>query len=155
MNYRPASRGEKSVANPSSQEIKDFIVNQCVLWNAQDKAGYTDLWKSFATKEIIFEDPVGTPPKVGWDQWSDMWDQFCPLRLKQRVELIFVRGNEAAIVFHHEMNTADGIAEFRDIEIWKFDDGVVSVRCWWDLPDSGSASDFLNEYAAQGGHAGH
>ncbi|BBZ14803.1 hypothetical protein MBRA_49980 (plasmid) [Mycobacterium branderi] len=52
------------MANPSEQEIRDFVAEHCRIWMTRDKEAFIKLWKSFATKEVIFEDPVGTPR---WD----------------------------------------------------------------------------------------
>jgi hypothetical protein len=136
--------------NPTEQQIKDFVVNQCATWMAHDKEGYANLWKGFATKKVIFEDPVGTPPKVGWEQWSDMWDRFNPFTVDYRPEHVYVRGNEAAIAFYHKMNTGGEVVEIRDIEIWKFDNGTVEIRCWWDPPESGAHAESLAEYSDVG-----
>ena len=138
-------------ANPTEQEIKDFVFNHCAVWMTGDKERLTDLWKSYATKEIIFEDPVGTPPKTGWQQWSDMWDRFAPFIIEYRPERVYVRGNEAAIAFYHKINVGGQISEIRDIEIWKFDNGTVFVRCWWDMPDDGAHAVTLAEYSEAGG----
>jgi hypothetical protein len=138
------------MANPSEQEVKDFVVDHCKIWMTHDKEAFNKLWKSFATKEITFEDPVGTPPKVGWDQWSDMWDRFNQFTLDYRPERLYVRDNEAAIAFYHKMDTQGEIVEIRDIEIWKFDNGTVNVRCWWDLPSGGAHAASLTEYSVEG-----
>jgi hypothetical protein len=138
------------MTNPTEQEIKDFVANQCAIWMAHDKEAYTNLWRSIATKDVIVEDPVGTPPKIGWGQWSDMWDRFNPFTLEYRPERVYVCGNEAVIAFYHKMNTGGEIVEIRDIEIWKFDNGTVNVRCWWDLPSGGAHAASLIEYSAAG-----
>lgn len=138
--------------DPSEQEIKDFVVEHSNLWMAHDKQRHTELWKRFASNEIIFEDPVGSPPKLGWDQWSEMWDRFNEFTLDYHAERIYACGNEAAIAFYHKMNTGDEITEIRDIEIWKFDNGTVEVRCWWDYPDAGAHAATLKEYSTLGGH---
>lgn len=139
------------MSNPTEKEIKDFVINHCAVWMTHDKQRHTELWKAFATKQISFEDPVGTAPKLGWDQWSDMWDRFNPHTLDYRPEYVYVCGNEAAIAFYHKMQAGDDIVEIRDIEIWKFDDGNLEVRCWWDFPETGSYANTLEEYSTLGG----
>ncbi|BBZ14802.1 hypothetical protein MBRA_49970 (plasmid) [Mycobacterium branderi] len=79
-----------------------------------------------------------------------MWDRFNPYMDEYRPERVYVCGTEAAIAFYHKMNTAGEIVEIRDIEIWKFDNGIVTVRCWWDLPEGGAHAASLTEYAAEG-----
>jgi hypothetical protein len=140
-----------TMPNPTEKEIKDFVFDHCAVWMAHDKQGFVDLWKKYATKRVTFEDPVGTAPKTGPAQWSDMWDRFNPYTLEYRPEYVYVCGNEAAIAFYHKMNTGGEVTEIRDIEIWKFDDGDIEVRCWWDMPESGPHAATLREYSTLGG----
>ena len=55
------------MSHASPEEIKSFVTLQNKKWNEHDRAGYIKAWKSMAPNGITFEDPVGTPPKVGWE----------------------------------------------------------------------------------------
>jgi hypothetical protein len=141
---------EASMPTVSEQEIRDFVVATTERWNAHDKDGYIRLWQQVAPAGATLEDPVGSPPKHGWDQVSAMWERFNPVCEEERIEQLFVRGNEAAVLMYHRLVNDGEIAEIRDIEIWRFEEGTLLIRCWWDPPDSGAHADSLAVYERTG-----
>ena len=138
------------MTQPSEEAITNFVALQCAKWNDHDKHGYLDAWKAIAPNGITFEDPVGTPPKVGWDTWSDMWDQFNSSSIEQRIDFFCLRANEIALLIYHKATYAGHTTEINDIEVWKFEDGMAQVRCWWSPPSSPVHAASLKRYSASG-----
>jgi hypothetical protein len=135
---------------PSERDIRAFVIATTAEWNARNKAGYIGLWQQIAPNGATLEDPVGSPRKDGWDQVSAMWDRFNPPCVEERIEQLFVRGNEAAVLMYHRMANDGEITEIRDIEIWRFEAGTLLIRCWWDPPESGAHKDSLAVYEQAG-----
>lgn len=78
---------------------------------------------------------------------EEMFKLFNPVTT-QALERCYVRGSEAAVVFHNQVQTADGTIDISDIEFWQFgDDGSLLIRTWFDMPGEGALQhDFLDEY---------
>ncbi len=140
------------MSHPSPEEIKRFVTLQNEKWNAHDKEGYLEAWKSMAPNGITFEDPVGTPPKIGWELWSQMWDTFNRSSLEQRIAFSCVSANEIALFVYHRATYAGDTTEIRDIELFAFSDGEIHVRCWWEMPSSAAHVATLERYSVAGQH---
>ena len=52
---------------PHDEEIRDVIEASYALWNANDRHGWLEHWKSVTPGVHTLEDPIGTPPKSGWE----------------------------------------------------------------------------------------
>jgi len=103
-------------------------------WNAMDRGRWVDLF----SPTVVFEDPVGAPPKHGSDAVHNSWDRsFRPgRRWYLRPQHIVEAGLEAAVVMHNEGHLGEEIVHVRGIEIFTVDGAglIVSVRSFFDQP---------------------
>jgi hypothetical protein len=134
-----------SVMTPEA--IQAAIEQHVIIWNEHDEGRFLAHWHAIAPGGVTMEDPVGTPLKQGWGAVEDMFRLFNPVTT-QRLDRCYVCGSEAAVVFHNQVQTADGTIEISDIELWRFgDDGSLLIRTWFDMPGEGALQhDFLDEY---------
>lgn len=103
-------------------------------WNAMDR----DRWVDLFSPTVVFEDPVGAPPKHGSDAVHNSWDRsFRPgRRWYLRPQHIVEAGLEAAVVMHNEGHLGEEIVHVHGIEIFTVDSAglIVSVRSFFDQP---------------------
>ncbi|MFM8562337.1 MAG: nuclear transport factor 2 family protein [Acidimicrobiia bacterium] len=103
-------------------------------WNNMDRAR----WVSLFSPTVVFEDPVGAPPKHGLDAVHNSWDRsFRPgRRWYLRPQHVVEAGAEAAVVMHNEGHLGEKIVQVRGIEIFTVDAAglIVSVRSFFDQP---------------------
>ena len=129
------------------ETIRAAIEKHVAVWNEHDQKRFLAHWRAIAPGGVTMEDPVGTPLKQGWGAVEEMFKLFNPVTTQQ-LERCYIRGSEAAVVFHNQVQTADGTMDISDIELWQFgDDGSLLIRTWFDLPGEGALQrDFLDEY---------
>jgi steroid delta-isomerase len=112
-------------------------------WNAMDR----DAWVHLFSPDVIFEDPVGSPPKQGIDAVRNSWDRsFRPgRRWFLHPQHIVEAGREAAVVMHNEGHLGDDRVEVRGIEIFTVDEAglIVSVRSFFDQPTDFALDDYF------------
>jgi len=103
------------------------------LWNARDKAAWLDAWQRFVPGEPMFEDPVGTPVRRGWDALAAVWDTAQPSGVSITIEKLIVCGNEAVALMANEV-VIDGAPFVADsIEVYVFNqDGSCLSRTYMD-----------------------
>ncbi len=96
--------------------------------------------------EVVFEDPVGAPPKVGPDAVRASWERsLTPGREWRLVATRIVAcGAEAAVLMRNEGNLHGREVVVEGIEIWRVrEDGLVtSVRAFFE-PDPQVQSDYF------------
>ncbi|MEY2995890.1 MAG: hypothetical protein RLZ86_494 [Actinomycetota bacterium] len=113
-------------------------------WNTMDR----DRWVALFAPEMVFEDPVGAPPKVGIDAVHKTWDRsFTPGRrwtLHPR-QIVAGGDTEAAVVMHNVGELGDKRVEVSSVEIFSVDhDGrIVRVRAFFDQPTEFALADWF------------
>ena len=112
------------MSNPSEAEIREFLVQQIALWNAEKRQEMTDMYKRYSPKGLAIE-YVGQPAGDGWAAYEHMWDEYGG-RVKGEIVEILVNGNEAACHFLN-VRKDSGIRN-PSIETYRFDDGKLTVR---------------------------
>tara|TARA_B100000767_G_scaffold212825_1_gene200110 strand:- start:2213 stop:2590 length:378 start_codon:yes stop_codon:yes gene_type:complete len=91
-------------------------------------------------EDCSVEDPVGSPPKQGYDEVKAFYTSALEMNVKLQLESeIRIAGNEAAFAFTGEVDTGNGIMTFRPIDVMAFnDDGkVTSMRAFFGPTNSG------------------
>jgi hypothetical protein len=127
---------ETAMARPSGDEIRRIIKRSYELWNADDKDAWISHWKSVTPGLHTLEDPVGTPPKVGWDILAELWDRTGRERLHIAVERIIVCGNEGAAVCRNEGAVKGSRLVIESVDTYRFtEDGSTHVRSFWQIPE--------------------
>lgn len=122
---------------PTRDQLKKWAENYVALWNAGDKEGWAENWRSVAPGEFRMLDPVGTPEKLGFEECAlASWDLFqANVKFKIADGALFFNGNEVAWLLENHI-TADG----KDIvglsiETYRFEeDGSVVIRTYYKVP---------------------
>jgi steroid delta-isomerase len=132
-------------ATPSTQaELAELAVRRhCKYWNARDQAS----WSAIFSTDVVFEDPVGSPPKIGPVAVQHSWERsLTPGREWTLVPArIAACGCEAAVLMRNEGNLHGQEVLVESIEIWKVGaDGLVtSVRAFFESDPQVQSDYFL------------
>lgn len=108
-------------------------------WNAGEKEAWIENWKKIAPGDFVMYDPVGTPPKIGFQAVAlDAYDLFQPTtRLKPRADIQYICGNEVAWVMENTFSKDGEESHMRSIEVYSFsEDGSVEIKTHYDVPDA-------------------
>jgi hypothetical protein len=121
------------------------------LWNEGDKQAWLENWRRIAPGDYTMWDPVGTPPKHGFEQCvADSWDLFQKtVRFHTPPETLFFNGNEVAWVMHNRFEKNGRQVVGHSIETFCFgDDGSVAIRTWYVVPshDDPALGETFQEY---------
>ena len=113
-------------------------------WNTMNR----DRWVALFSPDVVFEDPVGAPPKVGLDAVHKTWDRsFTPGRRWTLHPRQIVAGGdvEAAVVMNNLGELGDKRVEVNSVEIFSVDhDGrIVHVRAFFDQPTEFALADWF------------
>jgi ketosteroid isomerase-like protein len=119
-------------------------------WNAMDR----ERWVGLFSVDMVFEDPVGAPPKVGLDAVHKTWDRsFTPGRrwTLQPRQIVAGGSNEAAVVMHNSGVLSDKRVEVNSIEIFTVDEAgaIVRVRAFFDQPTEFALADWFTPERAE------
>ena len=121
---------------PSPIEIRRIIERSYELWNAEDRQGWLDHWKSVTPGEHVLEDPIGTPPKHGWDILAEVWDRTSRDRLYVTAKLIIVCANEGVAVCDNEGTVKGRHVVIESVDHYRFgEDGSTHTRSFWEIPE--------------------
>jgi len=120
-------------------------------WNSGDKQAWIANWKRVAPGGFVMVDPVGTPPRSGFEQCAaEPYDLFQPsTRFRVDPSTLFVCGNEVAWVMENTFTNDGETQVMRSIEVYRFDDdGAVEIRTHYDVPDATDpvAGELFSEY---------
>jgi hypothetical protein len=128
------------VAEPSLARLA--VERHCEYWNARNQ----QLWSALFADEVVFEDPVGAPPKHGPEAVRGSWERSLTPGREWRLvpERIFAAEYEAAVVMRNEGNLHGRSVLVESLEIWRVrDDGLVtSVRAFFE-PDPTVQTDYF------------
>jgi hypothetical protein len=118
---------------PDPKTIETFLRTQYDLWSQARFEDMLEEFRKIAPNGLTIE-YVGHPPKDGWQELDDMWQQYggkCPTEVKQ----LLVNGNEAATYIHNHLQTDDGVHTLPSIETYRFEDGKLHVRYFHPAQD--------------------
>lgn len=112
-------------------------------WNAMDR----EAWIQLFAPRMVFEDPVGTPEKIGIDAVHKSWDRsFKPgRRWTLHPEQVVAAGNEAAVVMRNEGDLEGERVIIRSIEIFVVDESglLCRIRSFFDQPTEFALSEYF------------
>jgi hypothetical protein len=139
------------MAFPEKSALLNWANNYPLLWNAGDKQGWIDSWRSVAPGEFRMLDPVGTPEKVGFEQCClESWNLFQPrVTFKIQPGSLFVCANEVAWLLENHFEGPDGQQVQYSIETYRFgDNGSVEIRTYYRVPahDNAAIGDIFQDY---------
>lgn len=119
-------------------------------WNAMDRSR----WMGLFSPNMVFEDPVGAPPKIGIDAVHKTWDRSFTTgrRWTLHPQQIVAAGNEAAVVMRNVGRLGDKMVEVRSIEIYSVDDSgaIVRIRAFFNQPEEFALADWFTPDRADG-----
>lgn len=117
---------------PDADAIREFLVRNYEIWNGGELEDWVAHYRSFVTGEPCIEDPIGTPPKRGWDVIAELWRQSGPDRLRVRIEDMIVRSGEAAVISLNYGAVCGKPVLIKSIDCFRFDqDGNLYIRSYW------------------------
>lgn len=123
--------------------VQQAVQSHVVLWNSMKR----ESWIKLFSPSMVFEDPVGTPEKVGLDAVHKSWDRsFKPgRRWTLHPEHVVAAGNEAAVVMRNEGDLNGEMVTIRSIEIFIVNDSglLVRIRSFFDQPTDFALSDYF------------
>ena len=123
---------------PSIKELQSWAENYIALWNAGDKNGWAENWKSLVPGDFRMLDPVGTPEKRGFQECAlDSFDLFQPhVRFKIAEGTLFICDNEVAWLLENHIETEEKNIVGLSIETYRFEeDGSVTIRTYYRVPE--------------------
>jgi hypothetical protein len=125
------------------------IRRHCEYWNARNQQA----WAALFADDVVFEDPVGAPPKLGREAVRQSWENsLTPGREWTLVPTkIHPGGSEAVVVMRNEGNLHGQTVVVESLEVWRVDAGglVVSVRAFFE-PDPSVQSDYFQTERVDG-----
>ena len=123
--------------------VQQAVHSHVALWNAMDR----ESWIQLFSPHMVFEDPVGTPEKVGLDAVHKSWDRsFKPgRRWTLHPEHVVAAGKEAAVVMRNEGDLNGEMVTIRSIEIFIVDESglLVHIRSFFDQPTDFALSNYF------------
>jgi ketosteroid isomerase-like protein len=118
------------------------VQRHCEYWNGRDQQA----WSALFADEVVFEDPVGAPPKRGPEAVRASWERSLTAGREWRLVAtrIVACGDEAAVVMRNEGNLHGRSVVVEGVEVWKVrgDGLVISVRAFFE-PDPSVQSDYF------------
>lgn len=139
------------MAVPTREELLTWADGYVDLWNAGDKQAWIANWKKVAPGDLVMLDPVGTPPKRGFDGCcAEPFDLFQPsTEFYVDPETRWVCGNEVAWVMTNIFRKDGQERRMKSIEVYRFgEDGSVEIRTHYDVPEASDpvAGGLFTEY---------
>ena len=137
---------------PSKEALKAWANNYDKLWNAGDKQGWIDSYRTVVRGDAVrMFDPVATPEKFGFKHCcEDSWDLFQPnVKFNIRKETLFVLGNEVCWVMQNQVTKGGEQYVEPSIESFRFEpDGSLAIRTWYRIHkhDDGELGEMFQTY---------
>ena len=125
------------MAVPTREQLEKFAEGYVRLWNEGDKEAWKQNWLAVAPGDFTMWDPVGTPPKYGFEHCAlDSFDLFQPrIRFHTPKETIFFNPGHLAWVMQNQHERDGKIAASNSIETYAFgEDGSVVIRTYYPVP---------------------
>jgi hypothetical protein len=139
------------MATPTREALLEWAEGYVNHWNSGDKEAWVANWKKVAPGDFVMVDPVGTPPKSGFDGCAaGPYDLFQPMtRFYVDPATRFICGNEVAWVMQNTFTKDGQSSVMPSIETYIFgDDGSVEIRTHYDVPEEADpvAGEVFTEY---------
>jgi steroid delta-isomerase len=118
---------------PTAEEMRAIADAYVDAYNRNDKDAVLALFHDDAT----FEDPVGTPVRVGREAIGAFWDETHGLAtIELERKQVIVCGNEMVLVFAVHTTFGDSTMDLDVVDLLLVgDDGRVrALKAYWDMP---------------------
>ncbi len=125
------------MAVPTKKQLEKWAEAYVRLWNEGDKEAWGQNYRDVAPGEFTMWDPVGTPPKYGFEHCAlDSFDLFQPtVKFEVPRDTIFFNEGNVAWVMHNifERNGVPKVG--KTIESYEFgSDGSLIIRTHCVIP---------------------
>jgi hypothetical protein len=133
----------------SSDEMRQLFARGHELWNAHDFEPWIAHWRTvIAGDDYTMEDPVGAPPKHGFEACRNGAWAFWNAAVQLSARKIIVCGNDVALVVDNTSSIDGTTMTTPSIETYAFDpDGSIHERTYWEIAED------AKEWVAQYHHA--
>lgn len=118
---------------PTAEQMRAIADAYVDAYNRNDKDAVLALFRADAT----FEDPVGTPVRVGREAIGAFWDETHALaKIELEPKQVIVCGNELVMVFAVHTTFGDSTMDLDVVDLLVVDDDgqVRGLRAFWDVP---------------------
>lgn len=119
------------------------VTRHVEYWNNQDRSQWIDLF----SPQMVFEDPVGSPPKLGIDAIRKSWDRSFTADRRWTLfpDKIISVGTEAAVVMVNKGNLQGRQVEITSIETFTVDQSglIVHIRSFFNQPEDFALSSYF------------
>ena len=144
------------MAEPLRGQLEKWAADYVRLWNEGDKEGWKQNWRDVAPGDFTMWDPVGTPPKYGFEHCAvDSFDLFRPsVEFHTPKETLFFNRAHVAWVMQNRFDRNGRKASVNSIETFEFGaDGSVVIRTFYPVPshDDEALGDLFKTYLPAGG----
>jgi len=121
-------------AVPTPEQVREAIGKHFRSWNAGERAA----WIANFADDVVFHDPVGSPPKHGRAAAEKSWDNSFRDGQAWTLELtrLVVCADQAAITLRNHGRVGGRDFTMEGIEVWTVDDSgrVCEVRAYFEPP---------------------
>lgn len=119
---------------PTPEQVREAIGKHFRSWNAGERAA----WIANFADDVVFHDPVGSPPKHGRAAAEKSWDNSFRDGQAWTLELtrLVVCADQAAITLRNHGRVGGRDFTMEGIEVWTVDDSgrVCEVRAYFEPP---------------------
>lgn len=128
---------------PTPEQVRTAVDRHFARWNARDRNG----WIANFAENVVFNDPVGAPPKHGRaaaeKSWDNSWTDGQEWTLKPT--RIIVCANQAAVTLENHGTVGGQRFVMHGIEIWTVDDDglVKEVHAYFQPPDNVTLDEYF------------
>jgi len=119
------------------------VTKHVEFWNSQQRSNWVDLFST----NMVFEDPVGSPPKTGLDAVHKSWDRSftagrCWTLHPQKIISV---GLEAAVFMVNKGDLQGRQVEITSIETFTVDESglIVHIRSFFNQPEDFALSEYF------------
>ena len=139
------------MALPTRKQLEKWAADYVRLWNEGDKEAWGQNWREVAPGDFTMWDPVGTPPKHGFDLCAyDSFDLFQPtIKFNTPKQTVFFNHGHVAWVMENHFERDGQAAQHNSIETFEFgQDGSVIIRTFYPVPshDDETLGDLFKAY---------
>ncbi len=130
---------------PTKAQIQHAMHTHFDAWNALDRSR----WEQNFADDIVFEDPVGGPTKVGREAVKLSWDNSFKDGQTWRIEplLMQICADQAACLVRSTRTGGGDKLVIEGIEVYTIDDSgkVAYIRTWFTPPEGVTLDPYFME----------
>ncbi|MGE4650128.1 MAG: hypothetical protein AAEJ53_04500 [Myxococcota bacterium] len=124
------------MAVPTKKQLEKWAEAYVRTWNEGDREAWCQNYRDVAPGEYTMWDPVGTPPKRGFEEIVAAYDLFQPtVKFEVPRDTLFYNEGYVAWVMHNIIEHNGGSMVGKSIESYEFGgDGSLNIRTHCVVP---------------------